>query len=63
MPKRYRQLRVAQGSYVATRVGFKPVTLETQGTEPTTEPPCPMAQSFKWNDDGQQSFICGILGN
>jgi len=31
----------AQDSYVADRVGFKPETLWTQGTEPTTESPCP----------------------
>ena len=28
----------AQGPYVAARVGFKPETLRTQGTELTTEP-------------------------
>ena len=33
---------LAQGPYVAARVGFEPATLlRTQGTEPTTEPPCP----------------------
>ena len=26
---------------MAARVGFKLVTFQTQGTEPTTEPPCP----------------------
>jgi len=31
---------LAQGPYVTARVGFKPATLWTQGTEPTTEPPC-----------------------
>ena len=32
---------LAQDPYMATRVGFEPATLRTQGTEPTTEPPCP----------------------
>ena len=31
---------LVQGPYVAARVGFEPATLWTQGTEPTTEPPC-----------------------
>ena len=26
---------------MAARVGFEPATLQTQGTRPTTEPPCP----------------------
>ena len=30
---------LAQGPYVAARVGFEPATLRTQGTEPTNEPP------------------------
>ena len=29
---------LAQGPYVATRVGFEPATLRTQGNELTTEP-------------------------
>ena len=32
---------LVQGLYVAARVGFEPVTLLLQGTEPTTEPPRP----------------------
>src|SRR6218665_1974849 len=32
---------LAQGPYVAARVGFRPATLRTQGTELTAEPPCP----------------------
>ena len=32
---------LAQGPYVAARVEFEPATLWTQGTELTTEPPCP----------------------
>jgi len=32
---------LAQGPYVAARVLFEPVTFWMQGTEPTTEPPCP----------------------
>ena len=27
-------------AYMVARVGFEPVTWRTQGTEPTTEPPC-----------------------
>ena len=27
---------------MAARVGFEPATLQMQGTEPTTEPPCPI---------------------
>ena len=30
---------LAQGTYVAARVGIEPTTYQTQGTEPTTEPP------------------------
>jgi len=30
---------LAQGPYVAARVGFEPATLRTQGTEPTNESP------------------------
>src|SRR6218665_208777 len=30
---------LAQGPYVAVRVGFEPVTLRTQGTKLITEPP------------------------
>src|SRR6218665_3184388 len=30
---------LAQGPYVQARVGFEPATLQTQGTELTTEPP------------------------
>ena len=30
---------LAQGPYMAARVGFEPATLRTQGTERTTEPP------------------------
>src|SRR6218665_1303514 len=37
---------LAQGPYIAARVGFEPVTFWTQGTEPTTEPLCP-TRSFK----------------
>ena len=32
---------LAQGLHGAARVGFKPATLQTQGTELTTEPKCP----------------------
>ncbi len=32
---------LAQGPYVAARVGFEPATFRTQGTKPTTEPACP----------------------
>ena len=32
---------LAQGTYVAARMGFEPPTLQTQGTELATEPPCP----------------------
>jgi len=30
---------LAQGPYVVARVGFKPATLRTEGTELNTEPP------------------------
>jgi len=33
--------RLAQGPYMATRVGFEPATLQTHGTKATTEPPRP----------------------
>jgi len=32
---------LAQGNYVAARVGFEPATFQTEGTEPHTEPPRP----------------------
>ena len=32
---------LALGLYLAARVGFEPATLWTQGSELTTEPPCP----------------------
>ena len=32
---------VAQGPYVAARVGLEPATLWTKGVETTNEPPCP----------------------
>ena len=32
---------LAQGPYMVDRVGFELTTLRTEGTEPTTEPPCP----------------------
>ena len=32
---------LAKSPYMAARVGFEPATLRTQGTELTTEPPCP----------------------
>ena len=32
---------LAQGPYMAARVGFEPATLWAQGTELTTEPPHP----------------------
>jgi len=32
---------LAQGPYMVAKVGFEPATLQTQGTELTTEPPCP----------------------
>ena len=43
MPKRNMQLWVKdlQGPYVAAGVGFEPATLQTEGTEPTTESPRP----------------------
>ena len=33
-------VELAQGPYVAAWAGFEPVTFWTQGTEPSTEPPC-----------------------
>ena len=35
---------LAQGPCVAAGVGFNPAILRTQGTELTTEPPCPPIQ-------------------
>ena len=34
-------LGLAQGPYAVAGVGFEPATLRMQGTEFTTEPPCP----------------------
>ena len=31
---------LTQGPYVVAGVGFEPMSFRTQGTEPTTEPPC-----------------------
>jgi len=36
---------LAQGPYVAARVGFEFATFQTQGTEPTTEPLHPIIMS------------------
>ena len=33
---------LAQAPYVKARVGFEPMTFQTQGTEPSTEPPFPI---------------------
>ena len=33
---------LAQGPYVAARVGFEPAIFQTQGTKPTTLLPCPI---------------------
>ena len=33
---------LAQFPYMAASVGIEPATFRTQGTEPTTEPPCPI---------------------
>ena len=41
---------LAQGPYVAARVEFEPATLQTQSTEPTTEPPCPSRVSLVIRD-------------
>ena len=48
MLKRYRQLSggLAQGPYMAARVEFEPATLQTQSTEPTTEPPRPLISHY-----------------
>ena len=32
---------LAQGLYIAARVGFEPATLRMKGDESTNEPPCP----------------------
>src|SRR6218665_2459407 len=40
-PKRHRQLRVKDTSYVAARAGFEPTTLRTKSDESTNEPPRP----------------------
>ena len=37
---------LAQGPYVAARVGFEPATFQTQDTKTTTEPPCSFASLF-----------------
>src|SRR6218665_3823865 len=37
---------LAQGPYVAARVGFEPATLRMQGTELNTEPHCPTCWRF-----------------
>jgi len=33
--------RLAQGSYVAAKMGLKATTFQTNGFESTNEPPCP----------------------
>ena len=42
---------LAQGLYVAARVGFEAVTLRTQGTEFTMEPPRPQMNIYLHNTD------------
>ena len=49
MPQRHRQSstrdELAQGPYVAARVGFEPATLRMKGIKPTTEPRRPTSLS------------------
>ena len=56
---------LAQGPYVAARVRFEPATLRTQGTELTTEPPCPLSiicfmllRSQVFSAGTQQTDLC-----
>ena len=39
---------LAQGPYVAARVGFEPATFQMHGTEPTTEPPRRTVALVSW---------------
>ena len=41
MPQATASEGLAQGPYVAVRVGFGPATLRTKGVESASEPPCP----------------------
>ena len=41
---------LAQGDYVAARVGFEPATHRTQSTERTTKPPRPTSVSISLDD-------------
>ena len=40
---------LAQGPYMAARVGFEPATLRTEGAELTTGPPHPVGMDWKVN--------------
>ena len=40
-PQAYASEGLAQGSYVAARAGFEPMTLRMKGDESTIEPPHP----------------------
>jgi len=44
---------LAQGPYMVARVGLKPVTFQTQGTKPSTEPPRPMFILVSKHDKNQ----------
>jgi len=37
---------LAKGRYVAARVGFKPMTISTQGTKRATKPPRPTGSEY-----------------
>src|SRR6218665_2273487 len=40
---------LAQGLYMAAKIGFEPVTLQTKGDESTNEPPYPINSSIWTN--------------
>src|SRR6218665_310699 len=48
---------LAQGPYVAARVGFKPATLQMQDTELTTEPSHPTWPGFFTNTGGETEIL------
>ena len=48
---------LAQGPYMAARVGFEPATNRTKVTESNTEPPCPLAAKMQFSMNARGSDI------
>ena len=52
---------LAQGPYVAARVGFEPMTLRTKGDESTNEPPRPTVYHHHIHNQSSSILPCHII--